>query len=267
MCLCLQLHVLSFTVWHLLSQVEDTLQSGDVDSSVALLVQVFNEELFGQVAEEKEVKEANSGIFEAKKSKSYDAYCVLATFISADCLHTLINPLKLVLETTNSYKNVNKATEAMNKIGEGLSRNSGVELAQLMTFIYRLIDESLPLLWAKKSVVEALNWFLYNHLSRRSEKKEAPPPDPRLKPPSTFLLKKEAPRGGVKSKTFSKTNMHVMVEFGLKLLHLLFKRDRITGRQQPHLQMLDPFVEVLAQILTCKHSVVRCIVRLLCMRF
>jgi U3 small nucleolar RNA-associated protein 20 len=58
---------------------------------------VFNEELFGQVAEEKEVKEAISGIFEAKKSKSYDALCILAAFISSNTLQTLINPLKLVI--------------------------------------------------------------------------------------------------------------------------------------------------------------------------
>jgi hypothetical protein len=55
-----------------------------------------------------------------------------------------------VLETTHSFKSVAKATDALNKISDGLSRNDGLELPQLMAFIYSLVNESLPLLFAKK---------------------------------------------------------------------------------------------------------------------
>jgi U3 small nucleolar RNA-associated protein 20 len=90
----------------------------------------------------------------------------------------------------------------------------------------------------------------------RTAKPEETPPDPRIQPPSTLLLKTEAPRGGKKSKTFAKTNMHILVEFGLKVLHLLFKQGRLSLKQQSHMEMLDPFVDMLTNILTCKHPLV-----------
>ena len=41
--------------------------------------------------------------------------------------------------------------------------------------------------------------------------------DPRLQPPSSYLLKADVPRGGRKTKTHSKTNTYIIIEFGLQV--------------------------------------------------
>ena len=57
---------------------------------------IFNHELFGEVAEEKEVKGIISKVMEARRSKSYDSYEILATYVGKDQVTKLILPLKEV---------------------------------------------------------------------------------------------------------------------------------------------------------------------------
>lgn len=58
------------------------------------LGQIFNSELFGAVAEEKEVKGIVSKLMEARHSKSMDSYELLARFCSKESITKLILPLK-----------------------------------------------------------------------------------------------------------------------------------------------------------------------------
>ena len=68
---------------------------------LSVYFQVFNEELFGNVAEEKLVAGIKSKVFEARSSKSYESYEIVATFIKQGTLSTLLKPLKEVRE--NQY--------------------------------------------------------------------------------------------------------------------------------------------------------------------
>lgn len=58
--------------------------------------QIFNNELFGAVAEEKEVKGIVSKLMEARHSKSMDSYELLAQFCSKESVTKFILPLKEV---------------------------------------------------------------------------------------------------------------------------------------------------------------------------
>ena len=58
--------------------------------------QIFNNELFGAVAEEKEVKGIVSKLMEARHSKSMDSYELLAQFCSKESITKFILPLKEV---------------------------------------------------------------------------------------------------------------------------------------------------------------------------
>lgn len=60
--------------------------------------QIFNNELFGAVAEEKDVKGIVSKLMEARHSKSMDSYELLAQFCSKETVTKLILPLKEVTE-------------------------------------------------------------------------------------------------------------------------------------------------------------------------
>lgn len=60
------------------------------------LLKIFNHELFGAIAEEKEVKQILSKVMEARRSKSYDSYEILGKFVGKDQVTKLILPLKEV---------------------------------------------------------------------------------------------------------------------------------------------------------------------------
>lgn len=72
--------------------------------SFVLLPQIFNNELFGAVAEEKEVKGIVSKLMEARHSKSMDSYELLARFCSKESITSLILPLKEVRDTVNMMR-------------------------------------------------------------------------------------------------------------------------------------------------------------------
>ncbi|CAJ0938489.1 unnamed protein product [Ranitomeya imitator] len=72
-----------------------------------------------------------------------------------------------------------------------------------------------------------------------------PPPDPRLQPKSCLLIQRPPPRGGVKAAVSTKTNMNILVDTGLKLLHLSLRRSKVNSSEERALEMLDPFVQML----------------------
>ena len=58
--------------------------------------QVFNQELFGAVSEEKEVEGIVGKLFEARSIKAYDCYEVVSKFVGQGSITKLIAPLKEV---------------------------------------------------------------------------------------------------------------------------------------------------------------------------
>ncbi|KAL5010991.1 hypothetical protein ScPMuIL_013296 [Solemya velum] len=230
-----QFHVLCFTVYQLLTELTPFIKSGDLDHCLKSLQEVFNEELFGKVAEEKGVAGITGKVFEAKSSKSFDSYEILARYVSTSSLSLLISPLKQVLETTHSHSIARKVQEVLKRIAAGIMENKGIDIESLMVFIHGLSSETLPLLVDNKK--------------RETEIKH----DPRLKPESCLLLPGEPTRIGKIAKSNKKKNFHLIVEFGLQLLYMCLKHSRLVRTSTVHLQMLDPFMDVLADCLNSKY--------------
>lgn len=70
--------------------------------SLGCFPKIFNQELFGDVAEEKEVKGIVSKVMEARKNKSYDSYEILGKYIGKGQVTKLILPLKEVRKGSQS---------------------------------------------------------------------------------------------------------------------------------------------------------------------
>ncbi|KAG8138018.1 hypothetical protein E2320_003952 [Naja naja] len=227
-----QVHVLTFTV-HLLmkSLANDRLKVGDLDPCIELLMEIFHRELFGEIAEEKEVKGIVSKVMEARRSKSYDSYEILAKYVGKNQVIKLILPLKEVLENTTSLKLSRKVHETLRRIVSGLIANKAMTAETVLLLSHGLISENLPL------------------LTEKAKMKTAVPPDPRLQPESCLLLPPTPIRGGQKAPVSSKTNMHVLVESGLRLLHMSLKRSKINSSDEHVLEMMDPFVQLLISCL------------------
>ncbi|XP_041442196.1 small subunit processome component 20 homolog isoform X2 [Xenopus laevis] len=224
-----QVHVLTFTVNLLLKGLTNSLKNGDLDGCLETLVQIFNQELFGNIAEEKEVKGIVSKVMEARSSKSYDSYELLAQFVGKDQVVKLIVPLKEVLEVTTSLKVSRKVHEAFRRIVFGLIANTEMTAQPVLLLSYGLISENLPLITEKE----------------KNRRAAVLPPDPRLQPKSCLLIEPPLPRGGLKAAVCSKTNLHILVETGLRLLHMSLKKSKVNSSQEHALEMLDPFVTTL----------------------
>ncbi|XP_051911593.1 small subunit processome component 20 homolog [Hippocampus zosterae] len=232
-----QVHVLTFTVYQLLSALSPTLKSGDLDPCMSMLINIFNNELFGVVAEEKEVKGIVSKLMEARHSKSMDSYQILAQFCSKESITMLVLPLKEILETSKSLKVCNRVAAVLRRLVLGLLENTGMDSSDILLLSHGLISQSLPLLTKKD----------------KDKASAKPPPDPRLPPPSCLLLPPTPKRGGVKAPVSRRTNMHILVDAGLKLLHLSLKKAKVTSSMESALEMLDPFVPMLLECLTSMH--------------
>ncbi|KAM9672998.1 small subunit processome component 20 homolog isoform 2-T2 [Trichechus inunguis] len=226
-----QVHVLTFTVYMLLQGLTNKLQVGDLDSCLDIMIEIFNHELFGAIAEEKEVKQILSKIMEARRSKSYDSYEILGKFVGKDQVTKLILPLKEILQNTTNLKLARKVHETLRRIIAGLIVNQEMTAESILLLSYGLVSENLPL------------------LTEKEKNPAAPPPDPRLPPQSCLLLPPTPVRGGQKALVSKKTNMHIFIESGLRLLHLSLKNSKIKSSSEHVLEMLDPFVSLLIDCL------------------
>ncbi|GFN80708.1 small subunit processome component 20 homolog, partial [Plakobranchus ocellatus] len=235
-----QLHVLSFTVHYLLKSLAEIIKPGDLDPALSSIQDVFYAELFGHVAEEKEVEAIRAKYFEAKFIKGYDAYGILARCVSSEKLDRLILPVKNVLETTYNQRTANKAETLLLKVATGLSNNSSIPLETMMVFIHSLTTSQM-----QQDKQEQDN---------RSAKEDMILPGPLKKmPESCLLLEQAAPRGGLKPKATKKTNIHLLIEFGLQLLYTCLKKESLSPTEHAHLQMLDPMVPMMKSFLTDIH--------------
>ncbi|XP_036923704.1 small subunit processome component 20 homolog isoform X2 [Sturnira hondurensis] len=226
-----QVHVLTFTVHMLLHGLTSKLQVGDLDSSLGIMIEIFNHELFGAIAEEKEVKQILSKVMEARRSKSYESYEILGKFVGKDQVTKLILPLKEILQNTTSLKLARKVHETLRRIIAGLIVNQEMMAESILLLSYGLVNENLPL------------------LTEKEKNPAAPAPDPRLPPQSCLLLPPTPVRGGQKAVVSRKTNMHIFIESGLRLLHLSLKTSKIKSSSEHVLEMLDPFVPLLVDCL------------------
>ncbi|XP_064596875.1 small subunit processome component 20 homolog [Liolophura sinensis] len=245
-----QLHVLSYTVHTILRNLSSQLTPGALDPCLTSLLEVFNEEVFGQVAEEKDVEGIVGKLMEAKSSKSYDSYELIGRLVGQNSLTLLIQPLKQILDTSRNHKTSKKAQDILQRVSKGFLENPGLTEENVLVFIHGLTSETLPVLFCDKQT---------------DKKKVLEEQKPGERPPSCLLLTTAAPRGGVKPKGSQRTNVHILVEFGLQLLHLLLKKSRLVPSNLANLQMLDPFISVLADCLTSKHVKMTCVsLRCLC---
>lgn len=204
-----------------------------------ILFQVCKVDLFGPTGEEKEVLGIVKTVAEAKSTKSFDIFHILAQYITESCLVDLILPLKEVLVKTHSHKTLQKVVECLRNVVLGLADNTFIPLEQMLIFLYGIVSESIPELMPEK------------------KDKQLTPKEAEVmarQKPDCFLIPPEPKnKMGVKvaSKTSKNTNIHVLIEFGLKLLHILLKRDKISGAEFE--SFLDPFVPLISDCLKSQH--------------
>ncbi|GAB1607823.1 small subunit processome component 20 homolog [Argonauta hians] len=229
-----QLHILGFTLHSVLNAMVGQMKTGDLNSCCKSLIEIFNEDIFGMVAEEKTVDAITSNFIEAQTCKSFYSYTLLARYISKSHVTQLIAPVKEILDTSSNQKTIKKVEKILQRILEGLLLNRDFGTKDLLIFIHSLVKETLPLLANTK---------------QEKTKKD----DSDLRPENCLLIPKAPRRDEKKAKVIKRTNFHVLAEFGLHLLYLTFRKSRLKSTIQEHLELLDPFVGILITSLESKH--------------
>ncbi|KAL3197617.1 hypothetical protein MRX96_044833 [Rhipicephalus microplus] len=144
-----QIHVLTYTVHAVLSAMSSGLVTGDLDACFEDIIEVCQAELFSDIAEEKEVAQIGSKVREAKATKSFAIYNILASVASKDSLRQLTPALCEVLLSTSSHKTVKKCDDCLHNIVTGLSANKGMPVDELLIYAYQTISQHAPSLAEK----------------------------------------------------------------------------------------------------------------------
>lgn len=237
-----QVHVLTVTVYSVLDALKTKLKIGEIDTVLQSVLTVCIEDIFGKSAEEKSIHKIGNATPEAKPSnKSYLALHILAINISESCLLDLLIPFKDLLAKYQSKSVVMKIQECFQKIVMGIVLNRHIPTESLVMFIYGIISESIPELLPGTARIQLTQQ--QKELIQRAR-------------PDCLLIKPE-PRGRSGAirkviKTNVKANAHVLVEFGLDILHILLKRGKILkiNHYQP---FIDPIIPILLDSLKSTH--------------
>jgi U3 small nucleolar RNA-associated protein 20 len=235
-----QVPVLSYTVHSLLvglAHPPSALNPGDIDHCLSPLLEVLIEDILGETAESKEVEAVARATMEAKKNKSFDSFEMLAritTFPAATC--DMLDVLTAVMKETNSLKKIQKLTEVLGRISNGIQSNPTLKNDQLLIFVHDLISKNLEALPEKEKPAEQKT--------------------KRMKKNSDELIFVPAAKPKVPTNHFFE-NSHILVEFGLSVLNSYLKKSKLNIRDATLMGMLDPFVELVQRCLRSKYTLVQ----------
>lgn len=117
------------------------------DFSIGIVVPILLEELFGEVAEEKEIEQLVKKYKEGREVKAYSSFNLIAARMDFKTgILNLIFPLRnfvLDKETNNSI--INKINEIMNFIIKGLKENITMRIEDIILISYSLINIGLDI--------------------------------------------------------------------------------------------------------------------------
>lgn len=160
-----QVHVLSYTVHHVLRTIVDDLNHGDLDDSAHLIVRVIMEDVFGAVGEEKDSDNYHTKMKEVKVNRSYDTGEVLAANISLQEFSTILKPIKMLLMERVSFKSQNKLQELLRHYALGINHNTEAAEINSLRLCYEIFNQDVEQKKynrPKATVTEQEEFFLVN---------------------------------------------------------------------------------------------------------
>ncbi|OZJ06555.1 hypothetical protein BZG36_00549 [Bifiguratus adelaidae] len=224
-----QLHVLGFTLNSLLIDMLPRLEVGDLDYCLNDIVDVLINDIFGETGVEKETEEIKGKTKEAKSMRSYESFEFLAKVVDFGHMMTFLMPLRELMSETESTKVTNKIDELLRRLAIGLNGNPQFETKAMMIFAHSLVSQKADFATPKDLKIKEKSLLETNYTVQLKRN---------FKEPADYL----------------KANIHRFVEFGLSILLSALRRRKFDAKNQQDLELLDPFVNVVGNILYSKHS-------------
>jgi U3 small nucleolar RNA-associated protein 20 len=227
-----ELHVLGYSLNFILSKFLSGPVCGKLDYCLQDLLSAVENDILGDVAEEKEVEKLASKMKETRKQKSFETLKMIAQNITFKT-----HALKLLSPvTTHMLKHLTpkvkpRLESMLNHIAAGIEHNPSADQTDLFIFIYGLIED-----WIKEE-----NGSFKN---------------------SSSAVAKLHSRGDVSQKTVSSGRVvgtksvcsHLIALFALRLFQNRIKRVKLDKNAEQLLSMLDPFVELLGSCLSSNYE-------------
>lgn len=239
-----QLHILGFTIHYLLHHLHKSnkIQQNDLNNCIKQLSIVFMDDIIGEAAQKKEVKQIKASMKEAKSIKSFESFEIVSETIGfSNYIQELIHPVYSVLITSNSSKTIKKMNEILHKISIGLTKNKFIQYDQLLIFLHSIISDNLQS-FSDLEEKEKLNVLSQQQkITGRLEAVQSDYDKVRIISGPRALANQR------KSAMEYQINLHILAEFALTLFHSTLKRNRYNTKDEKQISMLDPFVELLIQ--------------------
>ncbi|GBP37217.1 Small subunit processome component 20 homolog [Eumeta japonica] len=238
-----QVHVLVATIHTVLDALKANFEKGQVDKNLDYILNVCANDLFGALAEEKEVEKLHYKTPEAKPSKkTYITLLITAQNISQESLIKLIVPFKEVLQKYHSKKIILKVQEALTNISTGLVTNNFLEPESIFVFLHGVASESIPefiLGTPKREITE-----------EQREKMLRAKPDCFIVPE---IPKRNRELQAKYVKTSARANAHILIEFSLNILYVILKREKVPKAECQ--VFIEPLVPILIDSIKSDHAV------------
>jgi U3 small nucleolar RNA-associated protein 20 len=136
-----QLHVLSYTMHQILVATTPEYAPGDLDYCLPSIVAIIMDDIFGATGQEKDAEEYVSKMKEVKSSKSQDSMELIAKTATLSRLTDLVRPIQVLLKEKLNLKMVRKIDELLNRISNGLLKNSAAQNRDSLIFCYEVIQD------------------------------------------------------------------------------------------------------------------------------
>lgn len=233
-----QVHVLGYTTHSLLKHMIEGnhVSGGEIDYCVPLLMKIMLEDIFGTVAEQKEVGKIAGSMKEAARTQSYDSFKLIGRVINLkQSIGAVLAPLSELVEAATDMEQVKKLQEIFKNLAHGLHANSALHLTDLLVFVHRTIKANLRAYQDQQSKASK---YVSTGAIKRGEAK--------------FWIEPE-PRKAREESAVTTSNQHLLINFGLQVLVLTVKSSELMqANNVEHLQLLDPFVALLHDTLNSR---------------
>ncbi|XP_028088073.1 small subunit processome component 20 homolog isoform X4 [Camellia sinensis] len=210
-----ELHVLGYTLNF----------SGKLDYCLEELLSVVENDIFGDVSEEKEVEKIASKMKETRKRKSFETLKLIAQNITFKT-HALklLSPVTTCLQKHLTPKMKSKLETMLNNIAAGIECNPSVNQTDLFIFLYGLIEDGIT------------------HETRAKANQQSGDEASCKTITSGRLIDSGS------------QSSHLITVFALGVLHNSMKNTKLNKKDEQLLSMLDPFVRLLTDCLTAKYE-------------
>ncbi|CAH9107367.1 unnamed protein product [Cuscuta epithymum] len=220
-----ELHVLGYTLNFILTKFLLNPTSLNLDYCLEDLLYVVENDILGDVSEEKEVEKIASKMKETRKQKSYETLKMIAQNITFKA-HAikLLSPVTIHLQKHLSPKVKPKLENMLKHIAAGIQCNPSVNQKELFVFVYGLIKDGLT----------------DEHFGHESLQDNDAARDENTN--SNRLV------------NVDRQYSYLITEFALGVLQNYLRNVKLDKGDEKLLSMLDPFVRLLGNCLSSKYE-------------